>query len=41
MGIKPIKKVRVGEQVFQQMNGLLISGEWRPGDKLPSGTELA
>ncbi|MCI8297202.1 MAG: FadR family transcriptional regulator [Lachnospiraceae bacterium] len=41
MGIKPIKKVRVGEQVFQQMKGLLISGEWRPGDKLPSETELA
>ena len=41
MGIKPIKKVRVGEQVFQQMKGLLISGEWRPGDKLPSETALA
>ena len=41
MGVKPIKKVRVGEQVFQQMKGLLISGEWRPGDKLPSETELA
>ena len=41
MGIKPIKKVRVGEQVFRQMKGLLISGEWRPGDKLPSETELA
>lgn len=41
MGIKPIKRVNIGEQVFQQMKDLLISGEWKPGDKLPSETELA
>ena len=41
MGIKPIQKVHVGEQVFQQMKRMLILGEWMPGDKLPSENELA
>lgn len=41
MGIEPIKRVMVGEQVFQQMKELLITGEWRPGQKLPSENELA
>lgn len=41
MGIKPIARIKVGEQVFQQMKELLISGEWHAGDKLPSENELA
>ncbi|MCC8026300.1 MAG: FadR family transcriptional regulator [Clostridium sp.] len=41
MEIKPIQKVHVGEQVFQQMKRMLILGEWMPGDKLPSENELA
>lgn len=41
MGIKPIRKVQVGEQVFQQLKALLIEGEWKQGDKLPSENELA
>jgi len=41
MGIKPIKRVKVGEQVFDQMKNLLIGGEWIPGDKIPSENELA
>ena len=41
MGIKPIRKVNVGEQVFQQLKKLLIEGEWKQGDKLPSENELS
>lgn len=41
MGIKPIKRIKVGEQVFQQMKELLLDGEWPPGEKLPSENELA
>ncbi len=41
MGIQKIQKVRVGDQVFEQMKQLIVSGEWKPGDKLPSETELA
>ena len=28
MGIKPIQKVNVGEQVYEQLKRLLIEGEW-------------
>ena len=41
MNITPIKKVNAVEQVFEQMQGLLIDGTWRPGDKLPSENDLA
>ncbi len=41
MGIKPIKKVNVGEQVYEQLKRLLIEGEWTPGTKIPSENELA
>lgn len=41
MSIKPIKRVNVGEQVFQQLKQLLIDGEWAPGDKIPSENDLA
>lgn len=41
MEIKPIQKVHVGDQVYQQMKRMLILGEWMPGDKLPSENELA
>lgn len=41
MGIKPIQKVNVGEQVYEQMKHLLIEGEWKPGAKIPSENELA
>lgn len=41
MGIKPIKRVHVGEQVFEQLKQLLIDGEWRQGEKLPSENSLA
>lgn len=41
MGIKPIKKVNVGEQVLFQLKRMLIDGEWEPGSKIPSENELA
>ncbi len=41
MRIKPIQKVNVGEQVYEQMKQLLIEGEWAPGEKIPSENELA
>ncbi|MBP5595245.1 MAG: FadR family transcriptional regulator [Pseudobutyrivibrio sp.] len=41
MNINPIQKINAVEQVFEQMQGLLIDGTWRQGDKLPSENELA
>lgn len=41
MEIKPIERIKVGEQVYQQLKEMLINGEWRPGDKIPSENELA
>lgn len=41
MSIKPIKRVNVGEQVFEQLKQLLIDGEWKQGEKLPSENSLA
>jgi GntR family transcriptional repressor for pyruvate dehydrogenase complex len=41
MGIKAIKKINVGEQVFNQLKDLLIEGEWAQGEKMPSENELA
>lgn len=41
MKIEPIKKVKVGEQVFLQLRQLLLDGEWSQGSKLPSENELA
>lgn len=41
MSIKPIKRVNVGEQVFEQLKQMLIDGEWKQGDKLPSENGLA
>jgi len=41
MGIQPIKKANVSEQVYEQLKKQLLSGEWKPGDKLPSENDLA
>ena len=41
MNINPIKKINAVEQVFEQMQSLLIEGSWLPGDKLPSENELS
>ncbi len=39
--IRPVKKTFVCEQVYEQMRDNLKNGFWRPGEKLPSETELA
>lgn len=36
MGIVEIKKINVGEQVYQQMKNQILAGEWMPGEKIPS-----
>ncbi len=41
MNINPIQKTNAVEQVFDQLQGLLIEGTWSSGDKLPSENELA
>lgn len=41
MGIHQVKKTSIGDQVYEQLQGQLARGEWKPGDKLPSENELA
>lgn len=41
MGIQPIKKANVSEQVYEQLKRQLLNGEWKQGDKIPSENELA
>lgn len=41
MEIQPIRKVNVSEQVFEQLKTLLVQGQWKPGEKLPSENKLA
>ncbi len=41
MNIQPIQKINAVEQVFEQMQSLLIEGVWRSGDKLPSENDLS
>lgn len=41
MPIKPVKRVNMNEQVFEQMKQQIFNGEWRSGERLPSENELA
>ncbi len=41
MAIKPIKRMKVSDEVFEQMQNLLAEGEWKTGERLPSENELA
>jgi len=41
MNINPIQKINAVEQVFDQMQRLLIEGTWHAGDKLPSENDLS
>lgn len=41
MTILPVKKTNMSEAVFERLKKQLLSGEWKPGDKLPSEHELA
>ncbi len=41
MAITPIERTNVGKIVFEQLQDMLIRGEWKPGEKIPSENELA
>ena len=41
MQITPIQKVNVVEEIFDQLQSMLIEGTWKPGDKIPSENELS
>lgn len=41
MEIKPIKRTKLNEEVFQQLKELLIDGAWKQGEKLPGENDLA
>lgn len=38
--LKPVSRVTLGEQVATQLAEQISEGEWLPGDKLPSETDL-
>jgi GntR family transcriptional repressor for pyruvate dehydrogenase complex len=40
MPIKQITKKNISTEVFEQIKNNIISGEWKPGDKIPSENEL-
>lgn len=40
MEIKPVKKISISEQIFEQLKEKIIRGEFKPNDKLPSENEL-
>lgn len=40
MKVTPVKRTSISEQIFEQLKTKIISGELRPGDKLPSEKEL-
>ena len=40
MEVTPIKKQSVAEQIYEQLRAKIVSGELRPGNQLPTETEL-
>lgn len=40
MQIQPVQRVNISDQVYEQLKQQLISGVWKPGDKIPSENEL-
>lgn len=40
MAITEIKKNNIGDQVYCQMKDQILSGEWKPGDRIPSENQL-
>ena len=38
--LKPVSRVTLGEQVAAQLSDQITEGRWKPGEKLPSETEL-
>jgi DNA-binding FadR family transcriptional regulator len=39
--LRPIEKLRVAEEIVEQLRGLILSGSYAPGDKLPPERNLA
>lgn len=40
MPIKQIKKKNISTEIFDQIKDNIVSGEWKPGDKIPPENEL-
>lgn len=40
MALQRIEKQNVGDMVFEQLKDSIMSGEWKPGEKMPSENEL-
>ena len=40
MAIQAIDRKKVSDEVFEQIKAMIASGNWKPGDKLPSEKEL-
>lgn len=41
MEIKPIRRMSISDQVCEQIKQLILDKSWKPGEKIPSETELA
>ena len=39
--MRPIEKIPITDEVIRQLEGLILSGEYQTGDKLPTEAELA
>ena len=40
MQIKKVEKVNVGDRVFEQMKQMILSGQWKAGDRIPGENQL-
>ena len=38
--LRPIKKVNIGDQVYEQMKAQIVSGSWPANEKIPSENQL-
>lgn len=41
MPLEVIKKQNISDMVFEQLSAAISAGEWKPGDRLPSESELS
>lgn len=41
MEIKPIRRMSISDQVCDQIKQLILNKDWKPGERIPSETELA
>ena len=41
MEIEKIKRVNIGDQVYEKLQKMIFDGNWKSGDKLPSENVLA